>query len=1465
MTQPRDPDEVEPTLVPEAPREDKPAADTSAVPSAADGTLPTPAAVPGPPPTPPGGIVIRLGGRGAIPVTVGLPHPAPAAPTPAPLLDATLETPAPPALAVDPDATLAHTGPAPVPPPPSPALGVAPAMPDVSPTLLPVTPVTPAPAVGPADERGVPPADLGATMLTPASAADDERGPLGTDTAPPSASGGAAATGAPPAAAGTMVGRFAIRGLHASGGLGEVFTARDTELNREVAVKRIKSRYADDPGSRSRFLSEATLTARLDHPGVVPVFGLVNDVRGRPCYAMRFIRGETLKDEIERYYQRAGVSGQGAEKTDKTGQTGGAEGAPGVAPTPESPGDQTPRTVAFRHLLTRFIATCQAIAYAHKKNIIHRDIKPANIMVGSFGETLVVDWGLAKCLDDGPDFERIQKAAAAGGFRHDPEATDLPSHMTSAGTAVGTPSYMAPEQAAGDIHNVGPRADIYSLGATLFVILTGKAPVLGKTTAAVLESVRRGAFESAAAVNPECPKPLDAIARKAMALRPEDRYATALELAADVEKWLSDEPVSCYADPLPARLARWARRHPARVAAAASLLLAGVLAAVAIAVVYREGEHQVRAERDNVVKEQKKTKEALDEVTQRKKETEEALRVVSDQEAKIRTQKDTIAVARDAAVKRYDSAIRAYGVLIDDIDKKLGRRAGMSDLRKTLLGDASKGLNQLVNEQGKFGSDRTLVAAYRQLGEVYQLLGDTALADRYYRDAVDHAGKVKGQAYKEADKPADKRAADIDLARSLDKLAGILMIQTGKADEALKAVTDAVELLAPYAADPKDAEAQQEMAAVQSRRSAIRRERGDTKGAVEDAGDALKARRALAPAGLAPGAPEAAAERARDLAASLDAVSALVRDHAASPDAMAALQRRVPGEVGGDLRPAALNAVALKMAEESERLRVRVAELFPDHPEAARERGEAYARLGDIHFEYGRMTAAVAEYEKGRDWLKKLKADDEQNVGLRADLAAMYGRLGLAELRLGEVEKALKSTREGVELAEALQKDDQFSTKAQRDLALARERYGDVLVAASDFTEGLKQYAASEEALRKLRDPNRAVARGELELARAMERIGDGCLAAKNFDDAAIMFRAGTDIRRAVYEKDPTAATAKRDYATGLYKLAAAQVGAGRPAEADAFAARATDLFLELSRDDPASAQARRDVALAYGKCGEVLSAAGRNLGAFLVWDKALDRTTELAKVDDKNTQALEDEAAAWERLAGFYAAVGNTDRAQQAAKTAVDKWEAIGKGVDAKTRAGRRRLALAMLRCGDISVEVRNYGRAQQWYKDAAREAASAPDDKLLGPVAKLAAEKLEYAKAVEAGRANLGALDAFAVPVRVQALQTLAKMALRGDDATTAYVCARRLAGVASGPQETYAAAALLAGCAATRSGGEAVKKEYAAEAVAQLKVAIAAGFRNADALSEPDWEGVRKYTKDLEKVQKELEKQRDAERKK
>lgn len=1395
MTAPRDPVEVEPTLDPGAQntpaRPAKADADTPSQPGAADATLEVPVAPAAPVIAPPDSTGATL--------PTGSHRVPPSAAPPPPIAAKSIET------KDGIEATLL----------PSSTGASAPLHGDSGPVIVLLPDAT---GTGASDGATLP---LTADSVTSSGASS---GPLGSDTNPMShaSSASGAKTGASPSATGTMVGRFALQDLHASGGLGEVFKARDTELNREVAVKRIKSRYADDPGSRRRFLTEAQLTAKLDHPGVVPVFGLVNDVRGRPCYAMRFIRGETLKDEIDRYYgnQRTGDRGQKTDKTDKAEEKK-AE-APGFAPTPEESETDVPRSVAFRHLLARFIATCQAIAYAHSRGIIHRDIKPANVMVGTFGETLVVDWGLAKSLDDGPDFDRVMKAAAAAGFRRDPEATDLPSHMTLAGTAVGTPSYMAPEQATGELEKVGPRADVYALGATLYVILTGRAPFSGKTTNEVLEQVRRGAYESAASVNPECPKPLDAIARKAMALRQEDRYTTASELAADVERWLSDEPVSCYQDPLFERLARWARRNPARVATAVSLLLAGVLAAAGIAYAIHLGEKQTREE-------QKKTAAALDQVKEEMSKTDAAMQEVTKRNTQIETQNMLIegqnvklASARTAVTRRYEKAVAAYNVLINDLDKKLADRAGMQDLRKTLLLNATDGLKSLVAGEGKGSADRTLVAAYRQMGEVYQLIGETAKARENFQSAVDTAREVREEAQKGTDVPT-KRAADRDLGRSLNKLSGIY-VDSGDTKTALDKIDEAIRYLAPLAEDKTDAAAQKDLAAAQDTRAKILALLGKTGRAIKDAEDALAIRKSLF---------------------ELDRTDAERKDaHAASLDALAELQMRT-----GRTRE------ALASAEDALRLRKELAAQLPDRTDLARELAAAHARLGDVNFERGHLTAARQSYRDGADALKKLSDQDPKSVSAKADLAALYGRLAQVQLRTGDIAEAVDNSAEGRRLALELQKADPDSAKARRDLALARETYGDALLAVGRIDDGIVEYAESKATARRLCSADAESARAKLDLARALERLGDGCMAKKDAAGAVLSYGESVEFRREAVQKDAESARARRDLAVGLYKFADAHCAAGRPRTAEAPAVEATDLFVKLATDDPESAQTQRDIALAYGKWGQILATSGRATGALIVWQSSLERCETLAKVDTANVQAKEDEAAAWERLAGFYAALGNTDRALASARTAVVIWTTLGDEA-AKSKAGRRRIALARIRCGDINVEIRKFAEARDWYKKAAADAKE-PGDPLLEKVAKQVSEHQEYLDAVESVLANPA--NAKDVPERVRsaALKTAANLELRADHPTNAGAIATHLAKGAKNPDDAFAAAGVLAGCASATRGTEKAKDEYAADAVAQLKRAIEIGFRDADALAAPEWSAVRKRAKDFAKVQAELEK--------
>jgi tetratricopeptide (TPR) repeat protein len=282
-------------------------------------------------------------------------------------------------------------------------------------------------------------------------------------------------------------------------------------------------------------------------------------------------------------------------------------------------------------------------------------------------------------------------------------------------------------------------------------------------------------------------------------------------------------------------------------------------------------------------------------------------------------------------------------------------------------------------------------------------------------------------------------------------------------------------------------------------------------------------------------------------------------------------------------------------------------------------------------------------------------------------------------------------------------------------------------------------------------------------------------------------------------------------------------------------------------------------MALAYGKWGQVLATGGHATGALIVWQSALARCEKLARVDAANVQAKEDEADAWERLASFYAALGTADRALAAARSAVDRWTAIGDG-SAKTKAGRRRLALAMLRCGDINVEVRQFPAAAKWYAQAADEVAPFAADPLLGPVAKLVAEQQAYLSAVKAGLVN--AADAADAPaaVRVRALRTVAAIEVRADHPTAAAAAAAQLARVATTAEDRFAAAAAYAGCAAAARGTEDAKADYAAKAVEHLKRAVDAGFRDANALAAPEWEAVRKRVKEFAAVRDGLETLRD-----
>lgn len=347
---------------------------------------------------------------------------------------------------------------------------------------------------------------------------------------------------------------------HAQGGLGEVLQATDSTLHRTVAIKRLQPTHAGNPASQRRFLLEAEITARLEHPGVVPVYSLLRDDAAQPCYAMRFIEGQTFADAIRSYHA-----------------------------APANP-------LGFRRLLQSFVQICQTVAYAHSRGVIHRDLKPANVMLGKFGETLVVDWGLAKVVGRPEEIRDFS-----------PEETLQPSDRTMGeetafGAAVGTPAYMSPEQAAGRWDVVHAASDIYSLGAVLYQLLTGQAPLTKGNWPELSQRIQRGDIPAPRQVKASIPRALEAVCQKAMALDATDRYASAQALAADVERWLADEPVTASPEGICTRASRWLRRHRLFVSGAAILLVTTLAAAAAGLFLLDRKNQEVAAERNGARK-----------------------------------------------------------------------------------------------------------------------------------------------------------------------------------------------------------------------------------------------------------------------------------------------------------------------------------------------------------------------------------------------------------------------------------------------------------------------------------------------------------------------------------------------------------------------------------------------------------------------------------------------------------------------------------------------------------------------------------------------------------------------------------------------------------------------------------------------------------------------------------------------
>jgi tetratricopeptide (TPR) repeat protein len=456
-------------------------------------------------------------------------------------------------------------------------------------------------------------------------------------------------------------------------------------------------------------------------------------------------------------------------------------------------GDPGERNVAFRKLLGRFIDVCNAIAYAHSRGVLHRDLKPGNIMLGKYGETLVVDWGMAKATGSKPwgVMRGEPGASASGGPTTRSEAPLAPASAsdgaeTVAGSAFGTPAFMSPEQAAGRLDLLSPASDVYSLGATLYCVLTGRAPFEEKDAGQVLNQVEQGEFPRPRQVKPEVPAPLEAVCLKAMSRNPAGRYSSTRELAEEIERWLADEPVAALAEPVAVRARRWMRRHRPLVTGMAAALVVGVVSLGVAALALSAKNTELASANATIGKVNDSLKKSV--------ASETAAREDAQKSEKLAAEQRTL-------------ALQTLKLVVSDIDVQLKNKPALQELRQKLLDKALEGLKKVARSADNSQTiDHQTVWVHFELGELFLTLEGAGVdqAHKQYQQA--HAIAVQRATADPKDRQVQR-----DLSISFERL-GIVSLQLGQVQAAKDHYQRGLDIRKKRAAaDPKDSEAQSDL------------------------------------------------------------------------------------------------------------------------------------------------------------------------------------------------------------------------------------------------------------------------------------------------------------------------------------------------------------------------------------------------------------------------------------------------------------------------------------------------------------------------------------------------------------------------------------------------------------------------------------------------------------------------------
>jgi serine/threonine-protein kinase len=908
---------------------------------------------------------------------------------------------------------------------------------------------------------------------------------------------------------------------HARGGLGEVHVALDVELKREVALKEIQERFADDSDSRMRFVREAEITGQLEHPGVVPVYGLGCYSDGRLFYAMRFIRGEAMESAIKRFHQ-----------------------------ADEQPGRESgERSLELRELLGRFVAVCNTVAYAHSRGVIHRDLKPANVMLGEFGETIVVDWGLAKALDQAHGTETVAERPVPSGSGS--------STATQMGQAVGTAGFMPPEQATGRLDELAPASDVFALGATLYAVLTGRAPYRGRDAKS---QAQKAEVMPARQRKRSVPAALEAVCAKAMAASPEERYADARKLAEEVRRWLADEPLDAYHEPLADRLRRWGRRHRTLVGVSMALLLAGVLALGAGLWLVNAEKTQTAIQRDRAV-------EAEDRERHRRAEAEanlaRALKAEEQAKANLKQAQDNLKLARQAIDECFNIAKT----------NPVFQGPRMEKARNLLL---RKTLPFYRNFRVQRPDDRLLqreeADQWFRVGYIeYALLRTPEATEAYTRSLGLFQALVKAQ----PDLPAFQQ----DLATTHNNLALLLSAQ-GKSVEALKHYQQARDLFQQLVkAHPEVAQYQQEVASTHHNLGILLLAQGKSE-------EALKHY-----------------QQARDLQQHL--VNAHPHQHSYQSHLAGTLN-----DLASLLAARGRGEEALGHHQHARDLFLQLVKAHPELPEYQSALARTQHNLAALLSSQGKREEALKHYEQANDLLQRLVKAHPDLPAYQHELAGTHNNMALLLSAQGKGEEALKHYQQARDLFLQLVKAHPHLHEYQNALASTLNNLGSLLSAHGKREEALKHFQQVRELRQQLVKAHPDLPRYQKDLARTHNNLALLLRALGKPEEAMQHHQQARDRQEKLVKAHPDLSDYGIDLAGTCCNTGIFLSDSGKASESLDHFARAVALLQAIRQRDPNQATARLFLRNSHMGRALALTRLGRHREAVADWDQAMPLDT---------------------------------------------------------------------------------------------------------------------------------------------------------------------------------------------------------------------------------------------------------------